>query len=92
MEATHPSPSATLDTHDVVAIVLSVILPGLGHLMLGQKTKGLVIFAAVIASCGVGYVVSVLIAVDAYLVARVRKHRPAGEFECFPEHEAYLGI
>ncbi len=91
MEAIRPAPHATLDTPDVLAIVLSVFLPGIGHIMLEQKIKGLVILATVIASCGVGYLVSSVIAVDAYLVARVRKHRAVGDFECFPEHGRYLG-
>jgi hypothetical protein len=78
----------SLDLSDVTAIVLSIILPGLGHVILGQPLKGLVIFAAVMASCGVGYVISVLIAIDAYLVATVRKERAVGPWEIFPEHRA----
>jgi TM2 domain-containing membrane protein YozV len=92
MEIASTASYETLDAHDVLAVVLSVFLPGLGHIMLDQRTKGLVILAAVIASCGVGYIVSVLIAVDAYLVARVRKERAVADFECFPEHERHLGI
>ncbi|MFW5739688.1 MAG: hypothetical protein ACOC1F_04920 [Myxococcota bacterium] len=92
MELAGTANYGTLDSHDVLAVILSVFLPGIGHIMLDQKTKGLVILAAVIASCGVGYLVSVIIALDAYLVARVRKHRAVADFECFPEHERYLGI
>jgi len=92
MEIASTANYGTLDSHDVLAVVLSVFLPGLGHIMLDQRTKGLVILAAVIASCGVGYIVSVIIAMDAYLVARVRKERSVADFECFPEHERYLGI
>ena len=92
MELAGTANDETLDSHDLLAVILSVFLPGIGHIMLEQKTKGLVILAAVIASCGVGYLVSCIIAVDAYLVARARKERPVADFECFPEHQRYLGI
>ncbi|MBI5535913.1 MAG: hypothetical protein HY898_24550 [Deltaproteobacteria bacterium] len=86
------SPSDALDTTDIVALVLSVILPGTGHMLLGQPLKGLVILAAVLGSCGVGYVVSVIIAIDAYAVARVRKEREVGPWEVFPEHRRVVGF
>ena len=58
-----PSPTTSqLDGTDLVAIVLSVLAPGLGHVILGQVAKGLVIMALVIASCGVGYIVSAIVA------------------------------
>lgn len=84
--------SAQLETNDIVALVLSVIFPGVGHFMLGQSKKGIAIIAGVILSCGVGYVVSLLVAVDAYCVARVRKERQVGEWEIFPDHNKLLGI
>lgn len=85
-------PLANLETNDIVAIVLSVILPGVGHILLGQKTKGIAILAAVVISCGVGYIVSLLIAADALCVARVAKERQVGEWEFFPDHKRLLGI
>ncbi len=80
-----------LEVADYVAIVLSVFAPGLGHVLLGQTAKGLVILALVVASCGVGYLVSALIALDAYTVARARKTRVVGDWELFPEHRTTLG-
>ena len=77
--------SRELDIYDIVAIVLSVLVPGLGHVMLGQTAKGVLILALVVASCGVGYLVSALIALDAYCVARARKVRSVGDWELFPE-------
>ncbi len=77
--------SRELEVYDIVAIVLSVLVPGLGHVMLGQTAKGVVILALVVASCGVGYLVSALIALDAYCVARARKVRQVGDWELFPE-------
>lgn len=83
---------AKLETNDIVAIVLSFFLPGVGHIMLGQKTKGIVILAVTILTCGVGYIASVLVALDAYLVAQVIKERPVGDWEIFPEHKRLLGM
>jgi TM2 domain-containing membrane protein YozV len=85
-------PLANLETHDILAIVLSVVLPGMGHILLGQKVKGLTILAGVIISCGVGYIISLFIALDALCVARVRKERPVGEWEFFPDHKRLLGV
>ena len=85
-------PSPSLDAVDVVAIVLSLFAPGLGHVLLGQTAKGLVILALVVASCGVGYIVSAIVAFDAYLVARARKEREVGDWECFPEHRRYVDL
>jgi TM2 domain-containing membrane protein YozV len=81
-----------LDGHDLVAIILSVFAPGLGHVLLGQKVKGIVILALVVASCGVGYLMSALVALDAYCLARARKQRSVGDWELFPESEQNLGL
>ena len=90
-----PSPTTSqLDGTDLVAIVLSVLAPGLGHVILGQVAKGLVnynadearrIMALVIASCGVGYIVSAIVALDAFSVAKARRRRTVGLWETFPE-------
>jgi hypothetical protein len=73
-------------------VVLAVLAPGLGHVILGQVMKGLVIMAMVIASCGVGYVVSAIIALDTYMVARAKKVRAVGDWETFPEHQSVLRV
>ncbi|MCC6903562.1 MAG: hypothetical protein IT377_31630, partial [Polyangiaceae bacterium] len=74
-----PSPTLStqseLDGTDVLAIIVSVLAPGLGHVILGQVAKGLLIMALVIASCGVGYIVSAIIALDAFFVAKARRRR-----------------
>jgi len=85
-------PLANLETNDIIAVVLSIFVPGVGHILLGQKTKGIVILGAVILSCGVGYLVSLLIAIDALCVARISKERPVQEWEFFPEHKRWLGV
>jgi TM2 domain-containing membrane protein YozV len=80
-----------IDAVDVLAVILSVIAPGVGHIVLGQVLKGVVILALVVASCGVGYVVSAIIALDAFMVARARRVRKVGDWEIFPEHRT-LGL
>ncbi len=88
MELLASQSSPELDGRDVLAIVVSLFAPGLGHVILGQALKGLVIMAFVIASCGVGYVVCAIIALDAYMVARAKKVRSVGDWETFPEARA----
>lgn len=90
--AEQSGPLANLETNDIVAIVLSVIFPGVGHIVLGQTMKGIAIIAAVVLSCGVGYLVSLVIAADALCIARVKKERPVGDWEIFPDHQRLLGI
>ena len=80
-----------LDVVDVLAVILSVIAPGIGHIVLGQVMKGIVILALVVASCGVGYIISAIIALDAFMVARARRVRRVGDWEIFPEHRS-LGL
>ena len=80
-----------LDVVDVLAVILSVFAPGLGHIVLGQVLKGVVILALVIGSCGVGYIVSAIIALDAFMVARARRVRQVGDWEIFPDHRS-LGL
>jgi hypothetical protein len=69
-----------------------VLAPGLGHIILGQALKGVVILALVVASCGVGYLAAAVIALDAYLLARARKVREVGPWEIFPERRRSLGF
>ena len=76
-----------LDGVDILAVLLSVFAPGLGHIILGQTAKGLVIMALVIASCGVGYILSAVIALDAFMLARAKKLRRVGDWEIFPSRD-----
>ena len=76
----------SLNGKDILAIVLSLFAPGLGHVVLGQTLKGLTIFALVLATLGVGYLVGFVAALDAYLVAKALKCRTVGLWETFPEY------
>jgi TM2 domain-containing membrane protein YozV len=92
MESLTSHESPTIDGPDLVAIVLSVLAPGLGHILLGQVMKGIVIMALVIGSCGVGYIVSAIVALDAFMVARARHVRSVGDWETFPEYRTALSL
>ncbi len=89
METTTHTDSPELDLTDFIAVVLSVFAPGLGHIILGQVAKGLTIMALTILSCGVGYIVSALVALDCFMLARARRTRSVGDWEIFPEHRSF---
>jgi hypothetical protein len=69
---------------DIAAVVLSIVCPGLGHAVAGQVHKGMVIFGLTLLSCGFGYFVSALVAIDAFLVSRAQRTREVGPWECLP--------
>ena len=79
-----------LTGNDIVPLILSFFLPGSGHIMLGQTTKGIVILAAVILTCGAGYALNLAIVADAYFVAMCKKDREIGDWEFFPDYNRYI--
>ena len=82
-----PHGRAKLDGHDVVAIVINFIFPGVGQMILGQPMKGLVMLIASFMTCGgLGFLWLVAV-VDAYLCALAAKHRPLEDWEFFPDWE-----
>ncbi|MEM1347280.1 MAG: hypothetical protein AAGI01_01905 [Myxococcota bacterium] len=78
-------PSAELDSNDIVALVLSVLLPGVGHMILGQTTKGLAILVMAFFTCNYGMVGLAFVLYDAYMVAIARKARPVDDWEFLPK-------
>ena len=74
-----------LDGTDIGAIIISAFFPGVGHMLLGQVTKGIVILALTYLTCGLGYIAAALICIDAYMVAKARKTRPVDEWEFLPK-------
>ena len=80
-----PAPVANPTSPDpVLAAVLSFIFPGAGQLWCGQGLKGIVMLGVAmftLSGCGV---LSVLAAVDAYLIAqRKRRGETLGEWQMF---------
>ncbi len=82
---------AKLENEDIIAMVLTFIFPGVGHMMLGQVKKGILILAGTFFTCGTGYLLSIVFAVDAYLVAMTKKYRPVDDWEVFPDMNKHLG-
>lgn len=79
-----------LETNDIIALVASFFLPGLGHLMAGQTVKGIAIFAVMVLSCGTGYMASLLVVADCFFVLNCKKDRPVGDWEFFPDYNRYI--
>ncbi len=65
-----------------LAIVISLFLPGLGHVYLGQKAKGIIIFVGSCLTCGVLGLASLYCALDAiYLTRKFQRGEPIGRYE-----------
>lgn len=80
-----------LETNDIVILILSFLLPGVGHLMLGQTMKGLVILAAIIFTCGAGYIASILVVADAFFcLAKKKEYGQLEDWEVFPNYQDYV--
>jgi TM2 domain-containing membrane protein YozV len=75
----------SLDNNDFVALLVTWFVPGAGHMMLGQTTKGLAILAANFLTCGGLGLLWVFTVVDAYFLAMARKKRPVGDWEFLPK-------
>jgi TM2 domain-containing membrane protein YozV len=79
-----PGSKPRLDNNDILAIILALIFPGLGQIMLGQTTKGAVLLAVALFTCGGLGLLTIVSALDAYCVAMTRKTRPIEDWEFFP--------
>lgn len=80
-----------MENDDIIALVLTFIIPGVGHMMLGQMKRGILILAMTYLTCGAGYLLTIVFAVDAYLVAMTRKYRQVGDWEFLPDMNKHLG-
>ena len=72
----------------IIAAVLSFfLLGGVGQLYLGQQKKGLIICVVTLVlycAFGIGAILNIVGAVDAYLIAeKLKKGQPVGEMEFF---------
>ena len=79
-----------LDNDDIIAMVVSVFLPGVGHMMLGQAVKGIVILGVSMFTCGGFGLLWFAVILDAYLVAMTRKYRDVGDWEILPDASQHL--
>lgn len=76
----------------ILILVLNLlVLGGLGYIIMGQKTKGIVVMVAyvviTVVTCGVGSVLGVLTAIDGYLQAQqLQQGHPVGQWTWFSNH------
>ena len=74
----------------IIAAVLSfLLLGGVGQMYLGQMKKGIIIIVAtVVLSCvGIGFLIPILGAVDAYMMAdKLQKGETIGDMQWFWEN------
>jgi hypothetical protein len=75
----------------ILVLVLNLILGGVGYIIMGQKTKGIVGIAAWlvigVVTCGVGFSIGILTAIDGYMQAmQLQAGHPVGEWTFFNDH------
>jgi TM2 domain-containing membrane protein YozV len=89
MQSTFQIQPANPPKNPIIAAILSaLLLGGVGQMYLGQTKKGVIlIVATIVLSCvGVGLVLPILGAVDAYMLAdKLQKGQPIGDMEWFWE-------
>lgn len=79
------------NTQQKVLLGVSLFIPGLAHVMIGQTKKGTLLFLTIFLTVGLLYVVSIVVAFDAYLVLRAQRYRAVGEFEFLPDSKMFFG-
>ena len=88
-ESTTQIQPSTPPKNPIIAAILSfLLLGGVGQIYLGQTKKGIIIIVAtlVLACIGIGFVIPLLGAVDAYMLAdKLQKGQPIGDMEWFWE-------
>ena len=67
----------------LVAALVSLLLPGAGQLLLGQRRKGGAMLLAAVFTCGALGLLNVVSAFDAWVMAERRSGRALQEWEFF---------
>ena len=76
----------------ILVLVLNLLIGGVGYIIMGQKTKGIVAIIAWIGigipTCGAGAgLIGVIAAIDGYLQAQqLQKGTPVGQWTFFNDH------
>ena len=72
----------------ILILVLNLLLFGIGYLILGQKTKGIIAFwVLTVVTCGFGSLIGILYAIDGYMQAQqLQQGHPVGEWTFFNDH------
>lgn len=75
----------------ILILILNLLIGGVGYLIMGQKTKGIVAIVVWVlgwAACGIpSGIVAVIAAIDGYLQAQqLQQGKPVGEWTWFSDH------
>jgi hypothetical protein len=75
----------------ILILILNLLIGGVGYLIMGQKTKGIVAIVVWVlgwAACGIpSGIVAVVAAIDGYLQAQqLQQGKPVGEWTWFSDH------
>ncbi|HEX9983612.1 MAG TPA: hypothetical protein VGF69_10135 [Thermoanaerobaculia bacterium] len=76
----------------ILILVLNLLLlGGVGYIVLGQKTKGIVAIITwlvlTVVTCGIGSIIAVATAIDGYMQAQhLQQGHPVGEWTFFKDH------
>jgi TM2 domain-containing membrane protein YozV len=79
-----------LETNDFVAMAVSFFVPGVGHIILGQTTRGIALLAAFVFTCNGFGLLPFLALADAYFVALTQKYRQVDDWEFFPDYKEHI--
>jgi hypothetical protein len=84
----HPS---TPPKDPILVLVLNLLIGGVGYLIMGQQTKGIVAIVIWVlgwAACGIpSGIVAVFAAIDGFLQAQqLQQGKPVGEWTWFSDH------
>jgi hypothetical protein len=70
--------------NSVLAAILSFFFPGVGQIISGQVGKGILMLVVFFVLCGLGGLLNVVAAIDAYLIAEKKNAgKPVGEWDFF---------
>jgi hypothetical protein len=76
----------------ILVLVLNLLLlGGVGYIIMGQKTKGIVAIVAwivlTVVTCGIGSVIAIATAIDGYMQAQqLQQGHPIGQWTWFNNH------
>jgi hypothetical protein len=76
----------------ILVLVLNLLLlGGVGYIILGQKTKGIVAMVVwvvlTIVTCGIGSAIAIVTAIDGYMQAQqLQQGHPVGQWTWFNNH------
>jgi hypothetical protein len=76
----------------ILILVLNLLLlGGVGYIVIGQKTKGIVAMVTwvvlTVVTCGIGSVIAIVTAIDGYMQAQqLQQGHPVGQWTFFNDH------